>query len=224
MTTQKRINAVIWDLDGVLIDSEPGYNIAEKEMMRSLGYEFGEREIAKTTGASYKDIDKILALDGPHEKIESMYVDALMRSVSTDVSGLIDGVTDFFGWMKAAGMKMAIGSSSPRRIVEFVAGKFGLWTWMDIIVTGTDVENGKPSPEIFLKCASLLGVDPAECLVIEDSTNGVLAGKSAGMSVCAFTGTSYHHLDLSGADLEIESYSPQSREKIERWLDGGATV
>jgi HAD superfamily hydrolase (TIGR01509 family) len=187
-------------------------------MVHSLGYPYGEKEIAKVTGSSYKNIAETLGFDMPKEEIQRLYIEALMKSVRIDVSGLIDGVPELLDYLKSRNIKMAIGSSSPKELVDFVVGKFGLRKWFDIIITGKDAENGKPSPEIFLKCADLLGVTPLECLVIEDSANGILAGKNAGMYVCAFTGTRRHDFDISKADFEIDSFSQDAVKVIEQML------
>ncbi|MCL1852783.1 MAG: HAD family phosphatase [Peptococcaceae bacterium] len=213
---RRPVRAVLWDLDGVLIDSEPGYFVAIGEMMRSLGYPYGEKEAAKIKGSSYKNIAEMLALDEPPEEIQRLYIDVLMGSVRDNVSGLIDGVTDFLDRMRAMGIKMAIGSSSPRRLVDYVVEKFGLGTWMSVMVTGCDKEHGKPAPDIYLECAKLLEVNPEGCLVIEDSTNGILSGKRAGMRVCAFTGTRTKEFDLSDADLAIHEYSWETFQKVAR--------
>jgi len=213
----KAANAVLWDMDGVLIDSEPWYNAAIGDMMHSLGYEYGEREIAQITGASYKNIAEMLRLDVPREKIIQLYQDALMTAVNR-VPGLVDGAVDFLGSLKSRGIKMAIGSSSPREVVAFAVERFGLGRWIDVIVTGSDAENGKPAPDIYLKCAELLDVQPAECLVIEDSVNGVRSGKNAGMLVCAFTGTRHHDFDLSGAGFELADYSAKALASFRRWI------
>ena len=212
----KPMRAVLWDLDGVLIDSEPGYYETVGQMVRSLGYPYGQHEFAKVTGTSYKDFADLLALKEPPEKLQALYIEALMSSVQNNVSGLIEGVTGFLDQMHMMGMKMAIGSSSPRQLVEFVVKKFGLWKWIPVIVTGSDTANGKPSPDIYLQCAKLLHVHPHECLVFEDSVNGILSGKNAGMCVCAFSGTNLHNFDLSSADFQIQAYTPETLQEVLR--------
>ena len=211
------VRAVLWDMDGVLIDSEPWYNITVRDMMHSLGYEYGEKEIAKVTGSSYKNIAEILNLDVPKENIMQLYLDALIKAINC-VSCLVDGVIDVLDYLKSHGMKLAIGSSSPREVVDFAVKKFGLTKWIDVIVTGSDAANGKPAPDIYLKCAELLGIQPFECLVIEDSINGIRSGKNAGMRVCAFTGTKHHDFDLSSADFELVSYSADALMPLKRWI------
>jgi len=109
---------------------------------------------------------------------------------------------------------MAIGSSSPREIVDYVVREFSLRRWIDEVVTGSDMENGKPHPDIYLRCAELLNVSHNRCVVVEDSPNGIAAGKNACMRVCAFTGTNIHNFNLQGADLEINDYTEASFAKF----------
>ena len=215
--------AILWDMDGVLIDSEPGYNEAIGELIRSLGYKFGEREIEKTTGVSFRNIAEMLDIHEPPETLSQRYADALMHSVRSDVHGLIDGVSDFLDYFKSKGIKMAIGSSSPRELVDFVVKRFDLSHWLDLTVTGSDTENGKPAPDIYLLCAERLGIPVSECLVIEDSRNGILSAKNAGMRVMAYTGTNRHDLDLSEADFIFSSYSRDSLAAVDHWLTGTKT-
>ena len=211
---ENNVTTILWDMDGVLIDSQWGYDITLAEMFRYLGYTYGEEEIAKVTGSSHKNIHTTLGLDIPEETIQRLYIEALMKSIRVNVQSLVDGVPEYLDRLKRIGVNLAIGSSSPKELVDFVVDKFELKKWFDVIITGSDAENGKPSPEIYLKCASLIGVGPKECMVIEDSTNGIFAGKNAGMIVCAFTGTRHHAFDLSKADIEIESFSQTELTKL----------
>ena len=208
------IKAVLWDMDGVLIDSEPGYNQTIGEMLNSLGYEYGEEEIMKTTGASYKDVAGALGLKEPAEEIERLYIEALLRSLRVNVTELIPGVSEFLDWLQQRNIKMALGTSSPLVSVELVIEKFSLHKWISVMVTGSDVDKGKPAPDIYLRCAELLSAAPEECLVVEDSANGIKAGKNAGMWVCAFTGAQHHAFDLSQADFELKSFGPEDLPKI----------
>lgn len=206
------IKAVLWDMDGVLIDSEPGYNVAVGEMMAKLGKPFGEREIAAITGASFRNIGRILGFEF---SIEELYTEALTKSLKANVTGLVDGAETFLKRFKARGIPQAIGSSSPRSVVDFAVSSFGMAQYLDLTITGTESPTGKPEPDIYLMCADKLGVEPRDCLVIEDSINGVKAGLNAGMVVAAFTGTMRHGFDLSGAGLTLTAYDDENWSKVE---------
>jgi HAD superfamily hydrolase (TIGR01509 family) len=133
------------------------------------------------------------------------------------VPNLINGVSNFLDLLKTKSVKMAIGSSSPKEVVDYAVSHFNLDKWIEVVITGKDAENGKPSPDIYLKCAEILKVRPSECVVIEDSVNGIKSGKNAGMSVCSFAGTRHHNFDYSDADFEIKSYETSEIERFLKW-------
>jgi beta-phosphoglucomutase-like phosphatase (HAD superfamily) len=211
--------AVLWDMDGVLIDSEPGYNRADAAWFADLGLPFGREEILAITGANAQYIARWLKARHPHltlteEELVRGYTDNLYASLTRDVTGLIDGVSDWLDWLEERGVLCAIGSSATRRVADYVADTFGLRARMGCIVTGDDVENAKPAPDIYLRCAERLGVAPGDCLVVEDSVNGVWAGLSAGMSVLAYTGTNRHGVNLSEAMFHVERYDRASFDRV----------
>lgn len=212
------IQAVIFDMDGVLIDSEPHYNAADERLLNSLGIKFGEREAAAITGSSYRGIPAILRSWNPDithgdDEIIRMYIDSLTNALVENVNELIPGAAEWIEYFRSKGLKTAIGSSSESNMVYHVINKFNLKP--DAVVTGSDVEKGKPAPDIFLECAKRLGVPPENCLVIEDSQNGVNAAANAGMVCAAFLGTRCHNFDLSAADISIDAYDGENLAKIE---------
>ena len=203
--------AVLFDMDGVLIDSEPGYNRADAVWFEELGIPFGKREIAAITGANDIVIGRMMKQWHPHlpytaEELAAQYADNLFVSLSRDVTALIDGADAWLPALRKHGVRLGLGSSSTRRMVSYIAEKFYLDRRMECIVTGDDVPLGKPHPDIYLRCAELLRVAPAECLVIEDSINGILAAHAAGMKVAAFTGTNRHNLNLGEADFSFGAF------------------
>ena len=214
-----KYKAVLFDMDGVLIDSEGGYNKADAALFTRLGIPFGRDEIAAVTGSSGGVIGPLIKSWHPHlpytaQELCTLYLDAIFGSLKTDVDALVDGSMDWIVQLKAAGVKLGIGSSSSRDMVMFVADKFGLTPLMDTVVTCDDAERGKPWPDIYLQCAKNLSLDPHECLVIEDSTNGIRAAQAAGMDCAAFTGTNRHKLDVSAAKYRFDAFGAQSFEMI----------
>ncbi len=209
------IRAVIFDMDGVLIDSEPSYNVAEAAMLAQFGLPFGPREITAITGASYRTLGQTIRgwlpdVKATDAEIQKMYLDGLLGALQQEVKTLIPGVLPFIQTLHKKGITMGIGSASHEKMVQYVVSHFGLTDYMSAIVTGTDTAVGKPAPDIFLLAAERLGVPPAECLVIEDSLNGVKAALAAGMTCVAFLGTAHHGFDLSMAHLSIDSYADMS--------------
>jgi len=214
-----KYSAVIFDMDGVLIDSEAGYNRADERMFARLGIPFGPEEIRAITGSSGTVIGPMIKGWHPQLKesaadLTQIYNDGLYESLRNDVSALAEGVDEWIARLKKEGYALAIASSSTAKMVYYIAERFGLDKLMDAIVTGDEVEFGKPYPEIYLKCAGALGIDPADCLAVEDSTNGVRAAQAAGMHCAAFTGTNRHAMDLSFAEYTFPEFTGEWYERV----------
>ena len=201
--------AVIFDMDGVLVDS---YR-AHYESWRLLGEKHGltmtEAEFTSTFGRTSADIIRNLWGDAVDEadipawddEKEALYRDELRNSFPA-----MDGATELIEALAAAGIKMAIGSSGPPENVQLVldclpgAGAF------TAAVTGQDVTRGKPDPEVFLIAAEKLGVAPEDCAVIEDAPAGIEAARRAGMTAVALTGTADRAtLADAGAHVVVDS-------------------
>ena len=213
------ITAVLFDMDGVLIDSEPGYNRADAAWCDKLGIPFGQKEITAITGSNDLVIGRLIKSWHPwlpftEEELAAQYGDNLYASLVRDVTALIPGAEAWIRALARRGVRLAIGSSSTRRMVSHVVEAFGLGRWMDCVVTGDDVPLGKPHPDIYNLCAKQLGAAPDNCLVLEDSINGILAAHAAGMRVAAYTGTNRHGLDLSGADLQFDSFDAAHYQRL----------
>lgn len=214
-----RYKAVIFDMDGVLIDSEPGYNLSEERLFHSLGLPFGKRELDAITGSSGKEIGKLMKgwkpeLTHSPDELARMYTDALLESLRTNVRSLIPGAAVWINRLSAQGIYLSVGSSSTDDMVYHVVRSFGLDPLMDAVVTCDCVKRAKPWPDIFLECARRMGVAPGDCLVIEDSTNGVRAAHAAGMACAAFTGTDRHGLNLNEAELRFNAYDDVNFNRI----------
>jgi HAD superfamily hydrolase (TIGR01509 family) len=117
------------------------------------------------------------------------------------------GVVAFLDALKLNGYTLAIASSSLKRNVDLILGKLKLTAYFDFIVSGEQVTKGKPEPDIFLKVAEHYGLHPNECVVIEDSTNGVAAAKAAGMHCLAYFNPTSGEQDLSKADQVFKSFA-----------------
>jgi len=115
-------------------------------------------------------------------------------------------LTDVVKYLKGKGIPLAVASSSVKKVVDIILQKTGLKEYFSFIVTSADVEDGKPAPDIYLHTASLLNVKPEDCLVVEDSFNGIKAAKSAGMFCVAYTGTTHGSVDKTGADMVIKHF------------------
>ncbi len=205
------LRAVIFDMDGVIIDSQPFHFAVEEKMCRELGIAVSLEESHSFVGMagakvwSYlktkfvlpQSIDELLAYEN---KARVAYFSSL-ENVQP-----IPGVVELLKELKQHNMKTALASSSSAEVIEIFLTKLGLKDFFQHITSGEAVENGKPDPDIFLHTAKALGENPADCLVIEDSANGVTAAKRAGMKVIGFKNPNSGDQDLSLADMVIDDF------------------
>ena len=178
-------DAVIFDLDGVLLDSEPIYLQATNTVLAREGRFLSPEENAPYIGWRYDDVlrEIIPRLGLAHPP--SYYANETRREVLRRLSGPLDpppGAVALLDCLEAAGVPRAVGSSSSRAWVEAILSGLGLRERFSAVVGGDEVASGKPAPDIFLRCAELLGVPAGRCVVIEDSPHGVLAARRAGMA------------------------------------------
>lgn len=187
------MDAVIFDCDGVLIDSETIAHEVEVEAMKRLGLFFDEPDRkARFQGLAVRDWSA--ALDADHRAQHGVPLpDGFVQALSAEITRRVLGdIRPIIGAVDAArafcGLK-AIASSSPKVELHGKIRGLGLWDVFDgHVYSGDDVAHGKPAPDLFLLAAEKLSASPARCVVIEDSVNGVKAGVAAGMTVWGFVG------------------------------------
>ncbi|NOU17348.1 MAG: HAD family phosphatase [Bacteroidales bacterium] len=202
--------AVIFDMDGVLIDSEPLHISVESNMLKELGVPLKQEMYARFAGTTslsmWNAIVKEFKLDKSPEEISAesnrRFISELLNS---DKVQLFDGVKDVLSNLKKKAIPVALASSSNKDIVNAALGKFELNQYFNAIVTGSDVQHSKPHPEIFLTASRKLKIPPSYCVVIEDSPNGVNAALTAGMGCIGFASNKNHH-DISHATWIIKSF------------------
>ena len=205
------ITAVIFDMDGLMIDSETVSRLAFDQAIKDFGGDgLSEEENIKYIGITdldgAEDIIKTKKLKISKEELidrkQKYYTQSLKEKIIVR-----PGLMDLFKDLKNKGIKMAIASSSQRQSIEIVIDKLDIKKYVDFYCSGRDVKRGKPFPDVFLKAAAGLGVDPKDCLVLEDAPKGVEAGKSAGMIVFAIPSRETKGGDFSKADLILSSLS-----------------
>lgn len=185
------ISAVIFDMDGVILDSEPFWKEAEIGIFNKLGVPLTAEMCETTTGMRLADVSKLWfskypwdLKNEPLDKINKDIVDALIELISK--KGTINkGVIDLLESLSAKNIPIALASSSDLRIIDAVTDKFSIRKYFKVIHSAEFEEYGKPHPAIYLNTAKKLGVNPVNCLAIEDSYNGVLAAAAARMKVAA---------------------------------------
>jgi HAD superfamily hydrolase (TIGR01509 family) len=199
------MKAVIFDMDGVIIDSEPLHAIADNMILEKSGIivpvGYFERFAGWTNQSMWEEIKKEYHLPLSLEKIAGLQlplkIDLLLKGDYSPIPGIIELMDE----LRELGLPMAIASSSPVEFIEAVIVKLGLREYVKYWLSGEQVLRSKPEPDIFLKVAEVLNVDPAECLVIEDSASGITAAKRAGMKCIGYRNLNSGNQDLSGADV-----------------------
>jgi len=184
-----KIKAIIFDMDGVLIDSEPLWRKAEIETFAKLGLSFTDEMCMQTMGMRTKEVIEYWFKITPWEgkSVKEVEIDLLQRvtQLIVEEGDAMKGVENALRYVKNKGLKVALASSSSSSLIEAVIEKLQIKKYFEVIESAEYLDFGKPHPEIFIKTAKKLGVHANECLVIEDSFNGVLAAKSAMMKVVA---------------------------------------
>jgi len=210
MDESPKIRAVIFDMDGVLVDSEPLINSAAVAMFREKGLVVQPEDFLPFVGAGEdryiggvaEHYDFPLDLPAAKRRTYEIYLDLVPSRLEA-----FPGVLDLVHACRAAGLLLAVASSADEIKVHANLKKIGLplSSW-DAVVWGEDVKNKKPAPDIFLSAAEKLGVTPTECVVVEDAVNGVQAAQAARMRCIAVTQT-FPADRLRAADLVREKIS-----------------
>ena len=200
------VQAVIWDLDGVIIDSAQEHRQAWQRLAREEGVRFTDDDFWATFGRRNADIITLMWGMQPPERIQALgdrkenYFRALIRTTAVPLPGSIE----LLRGLHEAGFLQALASSAPVENIQLISEVLGLGQYLTALVSGETVPQGKPAPDIFLKAAAELDIGPAHCLVIEDAVAGVQAAHAAGMRCIAVAGNRDLH-GLHEAELMVTS-------------------
>ena len=182
-----KFKALILDMDGVLIDSEPLWRKAMIKGFGEIGIPFTEEDCRKTTGMRFKEVVEFWLkernkADIKVEDVETGVLRNLVKMIETEGKA-VEGVLDVLKFAEENGLKTGLATSSYSVLVDAVLKKLELKDRFHAVVSAEKMKYGKPHPEVFLQCAANLNTEPSACIVIEDSINGVIAGKAAQMLV-----------------------------------------
>ena len=209
----KKFSAIIFDMDGVIVDSEPRHERAFLEVVTELGY--GDNhgvQFAKYVGRTDRElwVDFVTRHQPAHslEDLLAMKRERVLEILRRD-QPLFQGLPELVEKL-AAKYKLALASGSEPLVVEEVLRFRGLRRFFSAVTTSSEVGQGKPAPDIFLHAARLLGVDSRHCWVVEDSKPGVAAGLAAGMRVMAITNT-HPAAELANATKVVGTYEEIGR-------------
>ncbi|NLC66812.1 MAG: HAD family phosphatase [Clostridium sp.] len=218
------MKAIIFDMDGVIINSEPIHQLVEREMVEDFGGSLPREDHQKFVGATdrymWEFIKKELDLDMKIEDILKKK-EVGFRNRLNEIE-LVEHFETLIDLVNKEGYKTALASSNNKKTVHLVVDKFNLRDKFDYIITGTEVEKGKPNPEIFLKAAKNLNVDPLNCIVFEDTKNGVEAANRANMKVIGYLDKKHSIQDLSEADKVVYSLKDVDAKMISGLLENKA--
>ena len=204
------IDAVIYDMDGVILDSEPFWQQAQIEVYKSVGILLTPEKCLETTGTAVDESVAYRYQQQPwsgktQEEVMYEILDSVERIVQ-ERGVLLPGVTTTINYFKNKNLPLALASSSPMKLINAVLKKFDLEHAYRIVHSAEHEDYGKPHPAVFLSTAHRLKIDPERCLVIEDSFNGLLAAKAAKMkTIVVPSALQFHETRFAIADLTLQS-------------------
>ena len=213
--------AVIFDMDGVLIDSYRAHMDSWLTVFRELGFEYSEADFASEFGRTSHDILQRrlgggeLDFELTDERISQIdeRKEALYRDIGRENYPAMDGAAELIESLHAASIAMAVGSSGPPENIELSLELLRNSHHISVVVTRADVTRGKPDPQVFLLAADKLGIPPEQCAVIEDAIAGIEAANRAGMTSIALTGTVTRE-QLAAADMVVDSLDELTTSQI----------
>lgn len=210
------IKACIFDLDGVIVDTAKYHYLAWKKLANELGFEFTKEDNERLKGVSrMQSLDILLQIGGlsfdEHKKEElatkknAWYVEYISKM---DASEILPGVLDFLKHIRENNIKTALGSVSKNAML--ILKNIEMVEYLDAIIDGTKITNAKPNPEVFLKGAEELGINPSQCVVFEDAQAGIEAAINAGMYSIGIGSP----LILNKANFVISSFEEMNLDKL----------
>ncbi|MBN1352467.1 HAD family phosphatase [candidate division KSB1 bacterium] len=211
------LEAIIFDNDGVLVDSEPLHHVAEIQTVAAYGYKLEPADFMRYVGVSteimLRDWIDQFNLDATVEELGERHQENLIHQFEANLL-VMPGIPELLADLSGHSQKIAVASSSTRILVQTGLQKLGLWDYFDAIVCGDDVQRTKPDPMIYFEVARLLELPPAACIVIEDSFTGVTAAKAAGMCCIGYQSANSGQQDLSQADYLITRFDELRNGKL----------
>lgn len=204
------IEAVIFDMDGVLIDSENHWQRHERELFGEMGIELTDELLVQTRGLTSEEMvnhwSSRFDIDGiSHEDLMKDYDRRMILTMEKEVP-LMDGALEAIQFFMEKNIPVALASCTNYNLIEAAMNRHDLRKYFKLMVSASGVMPGKPHPEVYIQTAAKMGADPTRCLAIEDSFFGVISAKAAKMKVVAMPDPSEYNQDrFSAADAKIRS-------------------
>lgn len=201
---------MVFDLDGLLVDSEPVWRAAEIDVFGRYGVPLTDDLCRTTKGRVVQEVARLwherFPWEGPTpEAVADEVVDRMAVLLAEQV-GLMPGAIDALRWCRCQGLRLAVASSSPHRLIRAALDRHGLRGWFAVVCSAEDVAVGKPAPDVYLAASRRLGVAPERCVALEDAPTGALAALAAGMACIVVPDRDGDPLPMPvGVDLVLES-------------------
>lgn len=211
--------ALIFDMDGTLVATTRADFMAWQMLFREYGTDLTYEGYFPLLGRKSKDVvEHVLGLRGePADRAMARKMDLFREIVMVHGIEVMPHAASFLDALSLAGIPMALATSSRKMKMQLVMERTGLGKYFSVMVTGEEVDTGKPDPGIFLLAAHKLGIDPKACLVLEDTRSGIAAARSAGMKCIAIAST-HEEKDLQQAEQIIHDFSELSLERVMAYM------
>ena len=205
------LEAVVFDFDGVLLDTSDQLYLGYKRVFAKFGIEYHEWQFNENYGLKTKEHFNKILLENHHgvsnDELDQLVVerDEFYREKCKTVSEPLPGVVNLLEKLKDKKITLGVASSTSRDNLDYFLPKINIQQYFDCTIAGTEVSKGKPNPEIYLKLCDMLGANPMKCAGLEDTDKGVAALKNAGIKAIAVTLTNRKKYDFSKADLIVKT-------------------
>lgn len=224
MNQKRNIEAIILDMDGILIDSERHWQIAERDLFADLGVDLTDELLVQTKGLRTDEMVEHWLARYPLDHADTQFLndqyDRIMVGKMKQEVPLMDGARELIGMFREIGLPVALATCSTHEHINAVMERHQLGSQFDLLVSAARDMPGKPHPEVFLRTAAILEVDPTRCLVFEDSFVGMIAAKSARMKVVAMPDESeYDQARFGAADLKIRSLNEFTMDTLNKFQE-----
>ena len=201
--------AIIFDMDGVLLDSQPLYHRQDIKLLGRFGKELDVQDVVPYSGLATRErmglYKKDFGIAESVERLAGLSADSMREVFSSGEIKPIDGIPELLSFAKGKGLRLGLASSTSRELILVILGRLGLAGFFEAIVSGEDVKSGKPAPDVYLRAAEAVGFLPASCAAVEDSLVGMQAARAAGLTCIAYRNS--YTLDYSSADYVVGSFS-----------------
>lgn len=206
--TGNKIEAVIFDMDGVIIDSEKIWKKAENEVFSSVGVKLSDEFCKITEAMTTSEVTNFWFEKYPWKnkslkEVETNVIERVAHLIQEEGKA-IDGIEELIKKLKAKGYKIGLATNSPSCLIQVVLKKLALDKYFDATSSAEHEPEGKPSPYVYLSTAEKLNIKPESCIAVEDSHSGLLAAKKAGMKAVIIDTNNLYNKKIEIADYEIE--------------------